>query len=133
MGYGGHNGDYRDDEPPVRVIEHGRQCGVALINCKDKADHGRWVASFLKPNATSSAPAPDLSSHYRRADVPETWDLIEAWQSDWPVDIRYHLGNVTKYLSRLGRKKGANPEDDLAKIIDYAQRAQAVLQRAKSK
>lgn len=70
---------------------------------------------------------PEPSNHYVTGQVPETWEIIEAWQKTWPADIRYHLGNVTKYLSRLGRKPGAGIQDDLDKLIHYAQRAKLVL------
>lgn len=75
----------------------------------------------------------DLGPHYRPKGLPETWEIIEGWQETWPVDIRYHLGNVAKYLARIGRKKGASVENDLAKLVDYAQRAQKVLQRQGAK
>lgn len=61
--------------------------------------------------------------------MPEAWELIEALQESWPPEIRYHCGNVFKYIYRLGRKEGASVTSDLVKIADYAQRAAKVVQR----
>lgn len=70
-----------------------------------------------------------MSSHYKAGELPEAWELIEALQASWPPEIRYHAGNVFKYIYRLGRKQGAGVESDLLKIADYALRAFEVLDR----
>lgn len=46
----------------------------------------------------------------------ETGDFIDA------KDLNFNLGNVIKYVTRAGRKQGADKADDLRKAINYAQR-----------
>lgn len=77
------------------------------------------------------SPASADSRHYVVTGVPEAWEVIEALQSSWPEDVRYHVGNVLKYVFRLGRKQGASVESDLEKIRNYADRAIKVLGKAK--
>lgn len=45
----------------------------------------------------------------------ETIKVIRAW------GLNFELGNVAKYLSRAGKKQGADAVDDLRKLITYAQ------------
>lgn len=44
---------------------------------------------------------------------PEPVDVIQAW------GLNFCLGNVVKYTSRAGRKKGESKVDDLQKAINY--------------
>lgn len=53
--------------------------------------------------------------HYRAGGI-ETIDFIEA------KDLNYRLGNVVKYVSRAGKKFGADPVQDLEKAAFYLQR-----------
>ena len=72
---------------------------------------------------------PSNPEHYK-ADKFETWDVIHAWQKTWPADIRYTVGSAVKYLSRLGRKPGANVTDDLEKAIAFLNKARELLKAA---
>jgi hypothetical protein len=54
--------------------------------------------------------------HYRSDTGYEAWDVIEAWR------LNFNLGNVCKYLARLGHKAGAEVGSDLVKIRNYLQR-----------
>lgn len=53
--------------------------------------------------------------HYRAGGI-ETIDFIEA------KDLNYRLGNVVKYVSRAGKKLGADPVQDLEKAAFYLKR-----------
>lgn len=68
-----------------------------------------------------------MSDHYRTGKVPETWEIIEAWQETWDPDVRYHLGSAVKYLSRIGRKDGAPQVMDIIKARNFLNRAVHVL------
>jgi hypothetical protein len=48
--------------------------------------------------------------------VYETIRVIEAWQ------LRFHLGNVIKYISRAGKKRGTSYLSDLKKARWYLDR-----------
>ena len=87
-------------------------------------------AVCVDEEALKHYPAPayqDQGTHYTVPGVPEAWEVIEALQSAWPEDVRYHVGNVLKYVFRLGRKQGASVESDLEKIRNYADRALKLL------
>lgn len=59
----------------------------------------------------------DHPSHYGGADSPfETIKVIEAWNLD------FCLGNTIKYISRAGRKEGADLLTDLKKAAWYLNR-----------
>lgn len=65
-------------------------------------------------------------SHYAEDRRFEVIDVIEDFSRHWPSDIRYHLGNVTKYVARCN-KKGNDPARDLKKARWYIDRAIGVL------
>jgi hypothetical protein len=59
----------------------------------------------------------DHPEHYGGEDNPyEAIKVIEAW------DLNFNLGNTVKYISRLGKKPGADYIDDLEKALWYLQR-----------
>lgn len=58
-------------------------------------------------------------SHYNQGSI-ETIDFIEAVLVKYPARIRYHLGNVIKYVSRAPYKNG---KEDLEKARWYLNRA----------
>lgn len=60
--------------------------------------------------------------HYTSGGI-ETIDFIEA------KDLPYHLGNVVKYVSRAGKKTGADTVEDLKKARWYLDRYIARLER----
>lgn len=51
-------------------------------------------------------------NHYRPGPY-EAIKVIDAW------DLNFNLGNVVKYVSRAGRKDGADPVEDLRKARQY--------------
>lgn len=56
----------------------------------------------------------DHPAHYGGADNPwEAIKVIEAWA------LGFNLGNAVKYISRAGKKEGANPVEDLEKARWY--------------
>lgn len=65
-------------------------------------------------------------AHYHLVSGVETWDVIEAVvrTPGIPPEVGYHLGEVLRYVTRAGRKKG--PEN-LRKDL---QKARACLDRA---
>lgn len=106
-------------------------------------DHKQMLAELAKM-PTRQQLAEDLAharahtqqagNHYSNVPgIPEAWDLIEALQERWPNEVRYHCGNLLKYVYRLGRKNGAPVLDDLKKVRDYADRAIKVLERGVAK
>lgn len=58
-------------------------------------------------------------THYTQSDV-EVIDAIEAITSRYPASIRYHLGNLIKYVCRAPFKNGV---EDLQKGLWYSERA----------
>jgi hypothetical protein len=60
--------------------------------------------------------------HYTSGGV-ETIDFIEA------KALPYHLGNVVKYVSRAGKKTGADTVEDLKKARWYLDRYIALIER----
>lgn len=59
----------------------------------------------------------DHPDHYGGGKNPyEAIKVVEAW------DLDFHLGNVLKYISRAGRKKGAATIEDLKKARWYLDR-----------
>lgn len=58
-------------------------------------------------------------NHYTQSDV-EVIDAIEAITSRYPAPIRYHLGNVIKYVCRAPFKNGV---EDLQKGLWYLERS----------
>ena len=54
--------------------------------------------------------------------------VIESWLPGWPREISWHLGNVVKYMGRIGRKQSSNPVQEIDKAIHYLERAREVLQ-----
>ena len=57
--------------------------------------------------------------HYNYGDL-EVIDAIEAITSRYPAQIRYHLGNLIKYICRAPFKNGV---EDLQKGLWYLERA----------
>jgi len=55
-------------------------------------------------------------SHYAAGRRFETIDVIEGW------GLGFHVGNALKYLSRCGRKPGADEVQDIEKAAWYLQR-----------
>lgn len=53
--------------------------------------------------------------HYVATGI-EAIDVIEEW------DLGFHLGNVVKYISRMGRKPGSSELEDLKKAEWYISR-----------
>lgn len=51
--------------------------------------------------------------HYRTKSDLEAKHVIAAW------DLDFYLGNVIKYIGRLGEKEGVSEEEDLLKCRDY--------------
>lgn len=106
----------------VRVDDDGLQLewqyGGETRTCKERY---RYADSYTLVSKSQS------ETHYTVDGIPEAWEVIEALQSAWPEDVRYHVGNVLKYVFRLGRKQGASVESDLEKIRNYADRALKVL------
>ena len=69
-------------------------------------------------------------AHYGGADNPyEAIKVIEAW------GLGFCLGNAVKYISRAGKKDGAEPAEDIRKAIWYlareADRLEAEAKKAK--
>lgn len=60
--------------------------------------------------------------HYGGDTTYETIKVIEAWGLD------FHLGNAVKYLSRAGRKPGAEEAVDLRKALWYIERRLTLLE-----
>ena len=61
-------------------------------------------------------PTVDHPAHYGGDVVYEAIKVIEAW------DLGFCLGNVVKYVSRAGRKPGADVLEDLRKARWYLDR-----------
>ena len=85
---------------------------------------GQWTATdpefwSIVSRAEESA---EPGTHYKATPI-EVWEAIEAWQSSWPPEIRYHVGSAIKYLGRLGRKEGAPVDSDLKKAVAFLERA----------
>lgn len=62
-------------------------------------------------------------NHYKQGSI-ETWDYIASkpwWRG-------YFKGNVQKYLDRAGEKAGTPEEEDVRKIIAYAQKWLEILE-----
>ena len=92
------------------------------------ADQGLAGAAGLWESVERSGkPVVAANPEHYKADKFETWDVIHAWQKTWPADIRYCVGSAVKYLSRLGRKQGANVTDDLEKAIAFLNKARELL------
>lgn len=70
------------------------------------------------------------SDHYKQTKF-QPLEVILEWQNTWPVNVRFHLGCILKYLGRLGRKDEALME--LKKIKHYAEEAIRVLETQVSK
>lgn len=70
----------------------------------------------------------DHPAHYGGDNTYEAIKVIEAW------DLGFCLGNVVKYISRAGRKPGADLLDDLRKARWYLEREiqNVALERAMS-
>ena len=66
-------------------------------------------AELLKPDLVNKPP------HYTDGGV-DTLKFIEA------KDLNFRLGNVVKYISRAGKKLGADPVQDLEKARFYLER-----------
>lgn len=64
---------------------------------------------------------------YYNAGGVEAWDAIEAW------GLGFNLGNVVKYIARLGRKKGSQALDDLKKARAYLDREIASLEASEGR
>lgn len=75
------------------------------------------IAQLQKKHDPVNHPA-----HYKIGGI-ETIDFIEA------KDLPYHLANVIKYVSRAGRKDGADTIQDLQKANWYLVRYIALLQK----
>ena len=58
----------------------------------------------------------DHTDHYRKDSKHEAIDVIEAWQ------LNFNLGNVLKYLSRVGIKDPGKLIEDLEKARWYIDR-----------
>lgn len=69
-------------------------------------------------------------NHYKDTKF-EPFEVLIEWQKTWPPEIRYHLGNILKYVARLGRKDEVLME--LKKIKHYAEESIRVLEAEKSK
>lgn len=68
----------------------------------------------------------DHPAHYGGAADPyEAIKVIEAWS------LGFCLGNAVKYVSRAGRKAGADPVEDLKKAVWYINREIANREKAK--
>lgn len=91
----------------------------------------RWVTKDNEGRYVLFVVDVEPENHYIAPGIPEAWEVIEALQSSWPEDVRYHVGNVLKYVFRLGRKQGASVESDLEKIRNYADRAIKVLGKSR--
>lgn len=72
----------------------------------------------MEPQPKSESPD---QPHYATLD-PEPIDVIDAW------GLGFHLGNAVKYVSRAGRKAGANAITDLRKAVTYIERHVAALE-----
>lgn len=71
-------------------------------------------------------PLPDPVNHpphYKSGGI-ETIDFIEA------KDLNYRMGNAVKYVSRAGKKEGADPIEDLEKAVWHLQREIAARRKA---
>jgi len=77
-----------------------------------------FVQPQYKDAAMKLLAATDLVNHppHYKAGGIETIDFIEA------KDLNYRLGNVIKYVSRAGKKDGADPVQDLEKALFYLKR-----------
>ena len=51
-------------------------------------------------------------TYYQRGSI-QVWDFIRDQQ------LNFHLGNAIKYICRCGKKRTADPIDDLNKAIHY--------------
>ena len=56
------------------------------------------------------------SEHYAKNKKTQTSDVIE----DLGHGEGFYIGNMIKYASRLGKKKGVSRKSDLLKLIHYA-------------
>lgn len=65
-------------------------------------------------------------AHYGGDSVYEAIKVIEAW------DLGFCLGNAVKYISRAGKKPGAEAVTDLSKAAWYLQREIERLSEAQS-
>lgn len=76
------------------------------------------------PTETSKIAHP---AHYGGADDPfEAIKVIEAWS------LGFHLGNVLKYISRVGKKPGTTRVEDLKKARWYLDREIERIERGAS-
>ena len=58
---------------------------------------------------------PISPNHYNDL-VPQPIEVVEGW------NLGFHLGNTVKYISRLGRKPGADELEDMKKARWYLDR-----------
>jgi hypothetical protein len=63
-------------------------------------------------------------AHYTAGKI-ETIDFIEQALAHYPAEVRYHIGNVLKYLSRAPLK--GTLDQDLDKAAQYLSRARNLL------
>lgn len=88
------------------------------------SDSGRTLGDFggeyISDVATNNAPKRshdpvNAPSHYTTSGI-QPIEVVEAW------DLGFNLGNTVKYISRAGKKDGADPIQDLEKAAWYLNR-----------
>ena len=70
---------------------------------------GHWVDKAYKE--TSNKP-----THYQNNKNIDVIDICKI------LDLNFNLGNVLKYIARVGKKNGESTLKDLNKALDYIQR-----------
>lgn len=105
--------------------------------CDGKACGSGWCEEWVKRVSAAPQESDTNACRHEGGLAPETWpatphyakgrtiepiSVIEDWSKDWPPNIAFHLGNILKYVARMGR----DGVDDLVTL----KKAQSYLDRA---
>lgn len=108
--------DYTDEELPYFT-------SIKVEDLEDKRQHIVYAYQLCeKEYIDKEYENGNHASYYGGEDNPyEAIKVIKAWskQNNWNGEQGFCFGNVLKYISRAGMKKGNTLEQDITKCINY--------------